>query len=280
MQQPTISVIMATYNESLDYLKLSIESILSQTYKDFEFIIILDNPENKEIENFIKQYQQKDNRIIFLKNEKNLWRSETRNKWIEIVKWNYIAIMDADDISEKNRLEEQLKYFQNNNVDLLFSRVKLINENWKEVWKFEPKHEEVENFEKYVFVKTLWMHPSLMIKSNILKEIKYEKKYNWAEDLDLWLNCIENWYKFLVVEKILFNYREPNIDNWDKRISRLQYYSCYTFRVLWNHKKYFWKRRDFWFKFFYSFFAWCSLRFLPKKFNIFLFKMLDKKRNK
>jgi len=278
MQQPTISVIMATYNEPLDYLKLAIESILNQSFEDFEFIIILDNPDNQEIENFIKQYQQKDNRIVFLKNKKNLWLAASLNRWIEIAKWKYIARMDADDISEKNRFEEQIKYFQKNNVDILFTWTNLIDENWKKVWEFKTNWKEVENFEKYIFVKPLWTHPTLMIKSEILKKFKYDEKNSGAEDLELWLNCIENWYKFWVVEKILFNYREPNIDNWSRRISRLKHYSFYTFRVLWKHKKYFYKRKDFWFKFFYSFFAWCSLKFLPKRFNIFLFKMLDKRR--
>ena len=279
MQQPIISVIMATYNEPLSYLKLAIESILNQTFKDFEFIIILDNPNNQEIENLIKQYQQKDNRIVFLKNEKNLWLATSLNRWIEIAKWKYIARMDADDISEKNRFEEQIKYFQENDNDILFTWTKLIDENWNKVWEFEPKKEEVENFEKYIFVKPLWVHPTLMIKSEILKKFKYDKKNSGAEDLELWLNCIENWYKFWVVEKILFNYREPNIDNRDKRISRLKHYSFYTFRVLWKHKKYFYKRKDFWFKFFYSFIAWNILKFFPKKIAIYILQKLDKKRN-
>lgn len=280
MQKSTISVLMATYNEPLDYLKLAIESVLNQTYKDFEFIIILDNPNNQEIENFIKQYQKKDDRIIFLKNKKNLWRWATRNRWINIAKWKYIAIIDADDFMEKNRLEEQKKYIEKNNKDIIFSWANLIDENNNIVWKFNPSRQKVEQFSKNFFKENLFIHPAMLCKAEILKNLKYDKYFLNAQDYDFLIRCIIKWYKFSIVEKYLFNYRTPTWLTYDKRYEKLKNYSYYTFKALWKHKKHFWKRRDFWFKFFYSFFAWCSLRFLPKKFNIFLFKMLDKKRNK
>ncbi len=274
-----VSIIMATYNEPLEYLKLSIESILNQTFKDFEFIIILDNPKNQEIENFIKKYQQKDDRIIFLKNEKNLWLAASLNRWIKLAKWKYIARMDADDVAEETRLEKQYKFLEKNkNIDILFTWTNLIDEKWNIIWEFCPKKIEVENFEKYIFKKPLWIHPTLMIKSDVLKKFFYDEKNSWAEDLELWLNCIENWYNFSVLEEKLFNYREPNIDNRNKRLWKLKHYSYFTFRVLWKHKNYFYKRKDFWFKFFYSLFAWLSLKFMPDKFNIFLLKKLDEKR--
>ena len=78
------SVIMATYKESIECLKQSIESIINQTYNDFEFIIILDNPDNKEHIAFINDYVCKDERIKFYINDKNMGLTNTLNRGLEL----------------------------------------------------------------------------------------------------------------------------------------------------------------------------------------------------
>ena len=108
---PKISVIMSSYNRK-DYIKEAIESILNQTYQDFEFIII-DDCSNKETQDVIEQYAQKDERIIFLKNEHNMGQALTRNRGLEVAKGQYIAILDDDDISLSTRFEKQVEYMIN-----------------------------------------------------------------------------------------------------------------------------------------------------------------------
>ena len=92
------SVIMATYKEEIRLLKQSIESILHQTYKDFEYIIILDNPNNLEHIELINQYVEKDKRIRFYINEKNIGLTNTLNKGLSLVKGKYIC--EATNIKE------------------------------------------------------------------------------------------------------------------------------------------------------------------------------------
>ena len=113
------SVIMATYKESIECLKQSIESIINQTYNDFEFIIILDNPDNKEHIAFINDYVCKDERIKFYINDKNMGLTNTLNRGLELAEGKYICRMDADDISELYRMEHQKKYLEENDFDLI-----------------------------------------------------------------------------------------------------------------------------------------------------------------
>jgi len=123
---PLISVLMPVYKEPENYLKQSIESVLNQTYVDFEFIIILDNPENQKLEDLILEYRNKDSRIIFHKNNKNLGIAKTLNKGLQIAKGKYIARLDADDIAYPERLEKQLKIMENEGVVLCGSKADYI----------------------------------------------------------------------------------------------------------------------------------------------------------
>ena len=125
------SVIMATYKESIDCLKQSIESIINQTYNDFEFIIILDNPDNKEHIAFINDYVCKDERIKFYINDKNMGLTNTVNRGLKLAEGKYICRMDADDISELYRMEHQKKYLEENDFDLIF----LIKDEYKKANK-------------------------------------------------------------------------------------------------------------------------------------------------
>jgi len=113
------SVIMATYKESIECLKQSIESIINQTYNDFEFIIILDNPDNKEHIAFINDYVCKDERIKFYINDKNMGLTNTLNRGLKLAEGKYICRMDADDVSMPDRIEKQLHYLNQYHYDLI-----------------------------------------------------------------------------------------------------------------------------------------------------------------
>ena len=106
-----VSVIMPVHNEPENVLRTAINSILNQTFKDFEFIIINDASENNA-EDVILSY--KDDRIKYYKNKKNLKVIKTLNKGLELATGEYIARMDADDISFKTRFEKQVEVLDNN----------------------------------------------------------------------------------------------------------------------------------------------------------------------
>ena len=106
-----VSVIMSAFNEEIEYIQLAIDSILNQTFKDFEFIIILDNPSNETLKNYLISRKQEDCRIKFYANEKNIGLANCLNKGISLAKGDLICRMDADDISLPNRLEIQVIKF-------------------------------------------------------------------------------------------------------------------------------------------------------------------------
>ena len=132
-----ISVIMSTYKEDESQLRQSIESILNQTYQNFEFIIILDNAENEMHRSVIHDYAARDSRIRFLVNEGNHGRTLALNRGLALAKGEYIAIMDADDISLPKRFEIELTYIEKNGYDLIGGITEIIDENGNDVYSIK-----------------------------------------------------------------------------------------------------------------------------------------------
>ncbi|MGV8168625.1 MAG: glycosyltransferase [Candidatus Nanoarchaeia archaeon] len=244
--KPEISVIMAAYEEPLKYITESVNSVLSQTFKNFELIVVLDKPENEEIKKTIRLLQKKDPRIIFLVNKNNIGRAETRNRAVSIAKGNYIAIMDADDISMKNRLAEEYKHIQKKNTDLLFSWAIFINEDGKEVQKFNPRAKYFKNAKKYLFKKNMTVHSTMLVRAEILKKLKYDPNFKRSQDFEFWIRCLGLNYKLDVVQKYLVKYRAPNIDNYEQRIKKQKMFYKYTQKALIKNANHFVINLHFW----------------------------------
>lgn len=127
---PRISVIMPVYNESISELNDSINSILRQTYKRFEFIIIDDNPFNNKIKDYLKKFACRDNRIRLIFNKyMNIGAMRSSNKGVKVARGVFIDRMDADDIASKYKLETQLGFIMDNDLDLVCSNFSIINVN-------------------------------------------------------------------------------------------------------------------------------------------------------
>lgn len=110
MEAPLVSILMSTYNETPKELDESINSILHQTYSNFEFLIINDNPNNCELEETLKTYV--DSRIRIIRNEKNLGLVKSLNAGLKLCEGQYVARMDADDISRQSRIQDELLYLK------------------------------------------------------------------------------------------------------------------------------------------------------------------------
>lgn len=128
MKKPKISVIMSVYN-GMPYLKEAVQSILKQTFKDFEFIVVNDASTDDSWQ-YLKGLNDK--RIKLIINEKNLGLATSLNDGIKIAKGNFIARMDADDVSKPDRLEVQYKFLTKNpEIDLCGSWADIIDEKGK-----------------------------------------------------------------------------------------------------------------------------------------------------
>lgn len=178
---PDISVVMPVYNSG-QFLGESIESILNQTFDNFEFIIIDDFSTDNSI-SIIKKYMKNDDRIILIENKRNYGPAFTRNRGLEIAKGRYIAIMDSDDISLPDRLEKQFLFLENNNdIFLIGSSAIMIDEkgNYLEKVKVEESMEVIKNYNPIIHTSTMFRN----------KNIAYREKFHYAEDYDLYLRML------------------------------------------------------------------------------------------
>ncbi len=198
-----ISVLMPVYNAE-KYLNGAIDSILSQTYSDFEFVIIDDCSSDSSV-SIIESYA--DERIVFLKNEHNSGVAVTLNRGLQMCHGEYIARMDSDDISHPERFEKQLAFLQAHpDVAVVtcgvrtFCGDKTISESgWTSV---EP-----EKIKKDLFFSCALAHPTVMMRRSVINEVGgYAPEYNGLEDYELWCRVIEK-HKIASVGEILFEYR-------------------------------------------------------------------------
>lgn len=201
---PMISVVMSVYNAE-KYLDEAIQSILNQTYKDIEFIIINDGSTDKSLE-IIEKYKAQDERIVLISRE-NRGLIASLNEGIEKTRGKYIARMDADDISLLNRFEEQIRFMEeNSSVGVCGSWIEVFGENKKPtIWRMPTYDAELRP--RLLFSVT-FAHPSIMMRKELIDKyyLKYNKNYLHAEDYKFWVD-FSKYTKFANIPKVLLKYR-------------------------------------------------------------------------
>lgn len=208
---PRVSVVMSTYNEKLKYLELSIKSILNQSYSNIEFIIVLDNPDNKDIRDCINNYRCMDNRIIVIENKKNLGLVKSLNLALEIATGEYIIRMDADDISDIHRIEKQVKFLENNkDVVLVGSDIEFIDENSSYIERSNLLISSSKELEKSLLLGNFIAHPTWAFRRNIIEEIGGYDDVPYAEDYDFLVRVVLTGGKIYNINEKLLKYRLRN----------------------------------------------------------------------
>lgn len=237
---PTISIIMGIYNGA-EKIESAINSLLGQTYEDFEILICDDGSTDNSYE-VITRLSEIDHRIKVLKNAKNLGLSSTLNKCIEHSQGEYIARMDDDDISYPKRLETQLSFLEKNKEFALVGTSRNLFDK-EGIWgthivKGERKKNEI-------FLGKTFIHPSVMIRKDALIDVgcySESSSIGRTEDYDLWCKLYSRGYKGYNLDDILINYYEAR-DSYTKR--KFKYRICeYRLKKKWYkelgiHKKYY-----------------------------------------
>lgn len=188
---PKVSVVMPAYNAE-KYIGEAIDSILNQTFTDFEFIIINDGSTDKT-KDIILSYSDK--RIVYLENEKNSGIVFTLNKGLDRSHGEYIARMDSDDISLPTRLKKQVEFLElNKDIGLLGTGIKVLNGENEQVilYRTDPKELKAE-----LLFSSCLAHPTVMMRKSVLKDnnLFYDKNFQGREDFALW-------WEFAKVSKI------------------------------------------------------------------------------
>lgn len=200
---PKVSALMPVYNTNLTYLKETIESVLNQTFKDFEFLILNDSPQNLELENFILEYAKKDKRIKYFKNPRNLGISPSRNKLIDLAQGEFLAVIDHDDISVKERFEKEVAFLEaNEEVGVVGGGLEFMKD--KRVEFLPSKSADIKI--RLMFLCAV-MHPAAMIRKSILGNIRYNALYSPCEDYKLWCDLIDK-TEFANLDEVMIQYRD------------------------------------------------------------------------
>ena len=185
---PILSVLMPVFNSEL-FVAEAIESILSQTFNDFEFLILDDASTDRSFE-IIKDFESKDSRIKVYQNEKNLGVVESRNKLINLSKGKYIAWLDSDDIAFENRFEKQTEFLeQHPEIGLLGAWLIKCDKfgTKQQIWPMEtdPEKLQVDLFFHSPFSTVV------MIRRSALPETLYDSRFPVAEDYDFYCRIAE-----------------------------------------------------------------------------------------
>lgn len=236
MKNSKVSFLLSIYNDE-KYIKECIESIVNQTYKNFELIIIDDGSTDNSV-SIIRQF--KDNRIK-LYSKKNSGLADSLNYGLDKCTGLWIARMDGDDICYPNRLEEQIKYI-NDDIAVIGSFVDVIDEKGKKVLSLTNApivHEEI--VDNILNAKPALVHPSVLInKKFLLKVGGYDTRFNIAEDIELWLR-LSKVGRIINIEKKLLKLRKHNENISIKKLdyqlligllARKSYYATSTFEKL------------------------------------------------
>lgn len=198
---PKISVIMPAYNAE-KYIREAIDSILGQTFTDFEFIIIDDASSDSTV-SIIESYD--DERIRFFKNDENMGVARTLNRGLEMAKGEYIARMDSDDISLPKRFEKQVKFLDDNkNVAVCGSAVELFGA----VNETRSFSKESSSLKVDLLFSSCIAHPSVMMRSDVIGTdgYMYDSDYTGVEDYELWCRVSQK-HKLFALCDVLLKYR-------------------------------------------------------------------------
>jgi len=192
MSTPCISVIMSIYKEPTEWIRQSIDSILGQSFRDFEFIIVNDNPSREENILLLDDYVRKDSRIIVITNETNLGLTKSLNRALEKAHGEFIARMDADDISSLKRFEKQISFLITHpSIIAVGCWVIPIDEDGKQHGHI-VRYETNPRWARAQFLQNSQVcHPASMFRRvNDGVVVQYDESMRYAQDYALWVSLL------------------------------------------------------------------------------------------
>lgn len=199
---PKVSVLMPIYNTREEHLRPAMESVLTQTFRDFEFLILNDSPDNAALDAIVASYD--DPRIRYFRNDANIGISHSRNKLIDLARGEYLAVMDHDDVSLPPRLEKQVAYLDGHpDVGVVGTQSAFFTK------PIRPRPVDDADIRVALIRSCAITHPSSMIRKSVLLDhgIRYEDGFSPAEDYALWCRLIPH-TRFHNLDEVLFKYRE------------------------------------------------------------------------
>lgn len=232
---PFFSVIMGVCNEPLSLVRTAVNSILKQSFQDFEFLLILDSPEEPELKKLLQVYQVLDQRVLVQFNERNQGLAACLNQGIQVARGSYIVRMDADDIAEPQRLLHSWEACQQAAaVDIFFSRYEVIAEDGTHVQHSLGMPTDSQRLAKILKYKNIICHSSVVLKTSVAKREGYGD-LRVCEDYELWVRLSQKGYLFYGLNQSLVQSRrrETSMTSCD------HYQSYFALKYIWDfHRRY------------------------------------------
>lgn len=202
---PEISLIMSVYNGE-DYLAEAIESVLNQTFREFELIIINDCSTDGTSE-ILEKYASMDSRVKVHTNEVNLRLPSSLNKAMSYAQGKYIARMDADDICLPDRLARQFDFMEKNpHISLSSCRFMTLKNGVISSGGCGGKGDN-ESIKALLLVTNPILHPGIMAKADVIRDLGYDKNFTCTEDMELWTRFVMAGHNIEILPEYLMIYR-------------------------------------------------------------------------
>ncbi len=220
---PKVSVVIPVFNVSI-YIKQSLKSILNQTYKNFEVLIIDDGSTDSTLK-IVKTF--KDKRIKILKNNKNSGLVVSINKGIETARGEYIARFDGDDISDIFRIKKQVKFLDENPEYIVIgTQAQDIDQNGQHIGQtLVPETDQ--QIRRVKYKKNFMIHPTVMMRTDIVKKVGGYRKFfkGGAEEYDLWLRLLRHGKFYNIPEKLIQKRIHASAFTQRQRFKRIEIYA-------------------------------------------------------
>lgn len=224
---PKISLIMSVYNGE-DYLSEAIDSVVNQSFTDWELIVINDCSTDSTSE-ILSRYEAQDSRIKVHTNEVNLRLPSSLNKALTLAKGKYVARMDADDICMPNRLQMQYDFMESHtDVDLSSCRFMTLKNGVISSGGCGGKSD-AESIKALLLVTNPILHPGIIAKRDVISALGYDKNFTCTEDMELWTRFILEGKKVEILSEYLMIYRlhdkqitETTLDKQKKEVVLIQ----------------------------------------------------------
>lgn len=220
MTDPKVTVLMSVYNGQ-DFLAQAVRSILDQTYGDFEFLII-DDGSIEPLDHILRSY--KDKRIVVWRQE-NMGLTRSLNKGISLARGEYIARMDADDVSLPNRLENQIhKFDSDSGLDLVGCFFDIVDGEGRLIERKELITDPVYRLWRLQFHNNYGHGTVMLRKKSVLEAGSYDENLSYAQDYDLW-SRISTRNNTIIVPEVLYHYRmvengmQASVKNYDVQLA-------------------------------------------------------------
>ncbi len=253
-----VTIIVPCFNCE-KFVQETVNSILEQSYKEYE-IILIDDCSKDDTYSILKKYEQNNEKIRAYKNDANIGVALTRNKGVDLAKHKYIAFLDADDVWHKDKLKIQVEYMETNkDVDMTATSYDLFDE--KMLNKINSCKVPCNITYKTLMYENVIGLSTIVIKKDVFTKFKMSNKYI-HEDYELWLKLLRNNFKIVGINKQLVKYRvldsSRNASKWNSLKGRIEilfreekinpilivwYTFVYAIKGVIKYKKYNWRKR-------------------------------------